>query len=217
MTMVELLLVVALLVVVSSLAAPTVTGSFASVRLRRSGDIVIAAWTRARAQAIETGVPYQFRFTPETGDYRIAPWLGVELSGTSLGAPSAATGVASTPTAESTASSTSTTAAPNSTATGESAEPVEATLPETIVFHEGQVATIDPLRAERVVDQLKGPDVTESSPILFFPDGTASTASIVLTNGREQYLRLTIRGLTGVTRASAVLTREEMDQGSRTP
>jgi hypothetical protein len=53
-------------------------------------------------------------------------------------------------------------------------------------------------------------------PILFFPDGAASQATVVLQNDRSQYVRLTIRGLTGVARASAVLTREEMDRGAET-
>ena len=44
MTLFEILLVLVLLVVVSSLAAPLFDGGFATVRLRRGTDQVLAAW-----------------------------------------------------------------------------------------------------------------------------------------------------------------------------
>ena len=58
--------------------------------------------------------------------------------------------------------------------------------------------------ARRRVDPLQASSrAAWSTPILFFPDGTASQATVVLQNDRSQYVRLTIRGLTGVARASA--------------
>src|SRR5215207_2670818 len=60
MTLVELLVVLALLVVIGSIVVPVFTGSFASVRLRRAGDQVLTRWSQARARAIETGEVYQF-------------------------------------------------------------------------------------------------------------------------------------------------------------
>ena len=76
MTLVELLLVLALLVVVGSLAAPLYEGSFSSLRLRRGTDQVLASWSEARTHAIEAGKIYQFRFEPEGGKYRVDPWAG---------------------------------------------------------------------------------------------------------------------------------------------
>jgi len=64
MTLFELLLVLMLLVVVGSLAVPLFEGSFASIRLRRGTDRVLATWTQARRQAIDSGLIYQFRFQP---------------------------------------------------------------------------------------------------------------------------------------------------------
>src|SRR5215208_6937487 len=55
MTLVELLVVLALLVVIGSIVVPVFTGSFASVRLRRAGDQVLTRWSQARARAIESG------------------------------------------------------------------------------------------------------------------------------------------------------------------
>ena len=50
----------------------------------------------------------------------------------------------------------------------------------------------------------------EVSPILFYPDGTTSTARLVLANAHDRYLILELRGLTGVVKVSDVLSGEEL-------
>jgi prepilin-type N-terminal cleavage/methylation domain-containing protein len=82
-SLMELLLVLVLLVIAGSIAVPAITGAFGGAKLKRAGDKVIARWAEARAQAIETGVPYQFRFTPNTSTYRIEPLAEVLQSGAS--------------------------------------------------------------------------------------------------------------------------------------
>jgi prepilin-type N-terminal cleavage/methylation domain-containing protein len=206
-TLIELMLVLVLLVIAGSLALPAITGAFASVRLRRAGDAVLAHWAQARARAIETGVAYQFTFTPESGDYRLEPWTGAPLDDRSA------------TTAPTTTAVESATAAAEAEETGDNlmdSAIVAAKLPDSVVFQGGQRATIDPLSGETRIDPLQAGARAAPSPILFFPDGAASQATIVLQNDRSQYVRLTIRGLTGVARASAVLTREEMDRGAET-
>jgi hypothetical protein len=197
----ELLLVLALLVVAGGIATPAITGAFTSVKLRRAGDAVLARWAQARAQAIETGVAYQFRFTPETGKFRVEPWTGLDQEA----AASDSTADAETAGRETAATRESLDESPT----------VEDELPQSILFHGGQAAVDDPQSGERRVDSLQTPDASWSTPILFFPDGTASHATVVLKNDAPLYLRLTLRGLTGVARASDVLTREEMDRGAR--
>ena len=217
-TLMELLLVLVLLVIAGSLAIPAITGAFSGVRLRRAGDVVIARWAEARAQAIETGVPYQFRFTPETGKYRLEPLSSVEQP---PGAPLSQTsgGAAGPRRTATTLDETTTSNEPETSANQKSLDEsptIQSLLPEPILFVAGQTAVDDALRGERRVDALQTPASTWSTPILFFPDGSASTATIVLQNDVPQYLRVTLRGLTGVARASAVLTREEYDESSRT-
>src|SRR5689334_7727210 len=77
MTLVELLLVLALLVIIGSLVVPVFVGSFSSVRLRRAGDEVLARWAQARGRAIETGDIFQFRYASGTGTYQVEPWLPI--------------------------------------------------------------------------------------------------------------------------------------------
>jgi prepilin-type N-terminal cleavage/methylation domain-containing protein len=210
-TLMELLLVLALLVIAGSIAIPAITGAFSSVRLRRAGDAVIARWAEARAQAIETGAPYQFRFTPETGKYRLEPWAPA--------AAEAAAVVGSSRVAESRTATASDEAKAETAATHKSLDQsptIETVLPESILFQGGQSAAYDKLSGERRVDSLQSLGDTWSTPILFFPDGTTTSATVVLQNDLKQYLRLTLRGLTGVGRVSDVLTSEELQETSRT-
>jgi Tfp pilus assembly protein FimT len=211
MTLVELLVVLALLVIVGSMVVPVFTGSFASVRLRRAGDPVLTRWSQARAQAIETGEVYQFRYTPESGEYRVEPWTSVA---------SGVAGAGATASTSSPAVASATTSAVSSSNSADASRDGQASvqarsLPETITFHKGQMAVEDALSGERQVTSMQTVVDDLSTPILFFPDGTASDASIVLTNDRNQFLRVTLRGLTGVGRATSVLSREELAKADR--
>jgi Tfp pilus assembly protein FimT len=198
-TLMELLLVLVLLVVAGSIVIPAIMGAYSSVKLTRAGDAVITRWAEARAQAIETGLVYQFRFTPETGKYRVEPWSNLEADAAATDSPSESSKAETFATRE----------------TLDESPTVAAELPESIVFQGGQAAAEDPATRERRVTSLESPQSSWSTPILFFPDGTASQATVVLQSDVPNYLRLTLRGLTGVARASEVLTREEMDRGAR--
>jgi type II secretory pathway pseudopilin PulG len=201
MTLVELLLVLALLVIIGSIIVPVFTGSFASVRLRRAGDQVLTRWAQTRARAIETGEVYQFRFTVDSGNFQIERWLPMEeseegpLSSRTTTASDASGGEAAT--------------------TDDLGAPIEAALPEEIVFQGGQIAVEDAAADKEQVQSLEARGSAASTPILFFPDGTTSEASLVLANNRQQYVRLSLRGLTGVGRATSILSRDELQRYSR--
>jgi prepilin-type N-terminal cleavage/methylation domain-containing protein len=212
MTLVEILVVLALLVVIGGLVVPVFEGSIASVRLRRAGDQVVTGWSRARAEAIESGQPYQFRFTPDTGTFVIEPWTGLLGSEGSSAARTTTDGATSTSTATSTTSSSTSSTA---TSAETSSSVTNTALPDEIVFQSGELAVEDFQSGERSVASLQDAGESLSTPILFFPDGTASEASILLTNGKQQFVRVTLRGLTGVGRASEVLTQEELQRADR--
>jgi prepilin-type N-terminal cleavage/methylation domain-containing protein len=211
MTLVEILVVLALLVVIGGLVVPVFEGSIASVRLRRAGDQVVTGWSRARAEAIESGQPYQFRFTPDTGTFVIEPWTGLLGSEGSSATGTASAGATSAATTTTTSSSTSSTA----TSAETSSSVTNTALPDEIVFQSGELAVEDFQSGERSVGSLQDAGESLSTPILFFPDGTASEASILLTNGKKQFVRVTLRGLTGVGRASEVLSQEELQRADR--
>jgi hypothetical protein len=91
----------------------------------------------------------------------------------------------------------------------------DATLPDTIKFQSGQIAVDDALTAERQVASMQAQGSDVSTPILFFPDGTTSQASVVLANDRNQFIRLTLRSLTGVGRTTEILSQEELQRTQR--
>ena len=198
LTLLELLLALALLVIVAGLAAPSVVGSFSSVRLRRGGDAVLEAMSRARFAAIESGEIFQFRFAPEERGYRADPWTG----GVDERAPASSTksGIAKTA---------------SGTRGSEPKGIVEGELTEPLRFRSGEVLAADPTTGATRVRSAQESRDEWSTPILFYPDGTAIGASVVISNDREQCVRITVRGLTGFARASGVLSRDQLDRSAR--
>ena len=185
MTLVELLLVLVLLVVIGSLVVPILSGSFASVRLRRGADQVMADFSKARAEAIASGHIYQCRFQPRGSEYRFDPWHCAEEE-SDLGSESAS----------------------------ESADSwfLKKTLPEQVVFYSGKLA-LQEVPGEREVTSLMENEATDwSQPILFFPDGSTSSASVLLQNQRQLFQRIALRSLTGIARASDLLSAEEAER-----
>lgn len=176
LTLFELLLVLVLLVIIGSLTMPLFEGGFASVRLRRATDQVLAAWSETRARAIESGEIQQFRFQSEAGNYRSEPWYPEETP----------------PTIEET-----------------SPQIADEKLPEQVVFAEGDVQVFEPTVGPQVTPMGQGGTGLWSSPILFFPDGSTSAATVLLRNERQVFQRATLRALTGTGRSSELLSGEE--------
>jgi prepilin-type N-terminal cleavage/methylation domain-containing protein len=187
MTLFEILLVLVLLVIVSSLSVPLFEGSFATVRLRRGSDQLLAAWSDARVQAVQTGRTYEFLFQSESSLYRVQPWQAQQVSD-----------AVTDPTAADSTQAVLLT--------------YEAELPEEIMFAEGDAITLTAAN-ERTVETLnQSGESVWSAPILFFPDGSTSSASVLLRNERRLFQRITLRALTGVGRVSDVLTEDEAEQ-----
>lgn len=86
-------------------------------------------------------------------------------------------------------------------------------LPEDIVFFAGEtMQEARELLAVQATTALVNQDNTMSSPIFFYPDGTSSTAKLYIKSNRERYIKLTLRGLTGVVYVSDFLTAEQVEQ-----
>jgi len=212
MTLVELLLVLALLAIAGSLTVPSIFSGFSSTRLRRAGDQILARWADARATAIESGSIQQFRFGVETGAYRIEPWSPLPAEDASR--PTSGRSAERRAADDRSSAPVQGMALPSDAATLNDADVVQSQLNDGITFLEGQAATEDPLTRQVQKTSLAAGGGDWSTPILFFPDGTSSQATVVLTNDRENYVRLTLRALTGVGRSSNVLTRDDLQRGA---
>ena len=181
MTLVELCLVLALLVVIGSFAVPLMQGAIDRRALESSGDLVRGAWAKARLAAMQTGQTCAFRFEPNGSRFQIAAL-------NQLGSPETNELPPEDPDAE-----------------HEVADMLRIPrnrLPEGVVFAAGDVSTSLHVMAI-LPDAGGGP---WSNPILFQPDGTTSDASVLLANARQQTIRVTLRGLTGISNTTDVGT-----------
>ncbi len=181
-TLIEVLLVLALLVTLAAITWPALDRPMANQRLRKAADTVRVAWAKARIRAMSTGQTLVFRCTLDSDEYTIESQPGPEsvesMSSSNDGQ------------FDETVSDSTTLTDPLSSKTHQ--------LPENIRFVDGEVtfdtrATILGEASEETANSGLGVD-----PILFFPDGTTTTATLTLENQYERRIELSLRGLTGV-------------------
>ncbi len=72
-TLLEVMLVLAVLVLVTALAYPSIDGMYGHHRLTAALDEVRATWAAGRSHAIEEGQPYRFAVVLGKGNFRLAP------------------------------------------------------------------------------------------------------------------------------------------------
>jgi prepilin-type N-terminal cleavage/methylation domain-containing protein len=72
-TLLEVVLVLALLVVLAAMAYPSLDAMYGGYRLTAAVDMVRAGWAAARAHALDEGQAYRFAIIPGSGRFRIAP------------------------------------------------------------------------------------------------------------------------------------------------
>ena len=73
LTLLEVLLVMAIILCLAAIAYPTLSAMYGDVRVKAAADQVQGAWAEARANAIEGGRAYRFSVQPGTGQFRVAP------------------------------------------------------------------------------------------------------------------------------------------------
>jgi Tfp pilus assembly protein FimT len=171
--------VLAILVIIAALAVPAMQGTFARAALHGGGDLVRGAWAKARFAAMESGQVYAFRFEPNGRRFQIVTLDAVGLPESSELAPD-------DPDAQQNVA--------------DMLRVPKTSLPEGVIFAGGDVATSSQVAAA-LPGAVEGP---WSMPVLFRPDGTTSDASITLINDRKQSIRVTLRGLTGISNATDV-------------
>jgi prepilin-type N-terminal cleavage/methylation domain-containing protein len=222
-TLVELLLVMALVVVLLGMSYPTLRRSLGSYRLREAAKTMRVQVARARLAAIESGVPQELCFVAGEGAFRLAPARGYE------------------PDVDDAGGAADPDAGPRLTAAGDprrygaraigdspssaSSMAEEQLLPESIIFaHEQPNSTsVGVDGAEFAPTSLAGQSAADSAgelalddernwsaPIVFRPDGTTVDAQFVIANDRNQCIVLSLRGLTGALEQSELQSLEEM-------
>jgi len=71
-TLLEILLVMAILVILTAVSLPSLQSMYGDTRVRGAGDEVRNAWAEARSRSIDSGMPYRFAVNGGS-QYRVAP------------------------------------------------------------------------------------------------------------------------------------------------
>ncbi len=72
-TLLELLLVMAIILITASLAVPAIEGMMTDSRMKAARDMVRARWADVRGQAMKEGRPYVFGVVDGTGKFIVEP------------------------------------------------------------------------------------------------------------------------------------------------
>ena len=217
-TLLEILLVLALLVIFAALAIPALIRPLEGQRVRKAADGVQAAWIRASNESVKSGQMYLFRYEAQGRGFAIEPWASaddyLETGNTSYATP----GVTRGPTASAPPGQLGgTTAAP-----GEMLPTGWKQLPEGIVFVGGQTApetraSVAGVAGTSGVEASAGPVSGEAPSILFYPDGTCSTAELTIANEAGICVTIRLRGLTATSEVSDEFRMEGLQGLGATP
>jgi Tfp pilus assembly protein FimT len=182
------MLVLCIMTILAALAWPALHQMFKNQGLRLAADQLKTVWLRARLDAMNSGRVLRFSYDPVSGAYRLE-------SGTANNAD-ASSGNSSQDASASQTLGKNTFDAP----TGDSVPALrEATLPDGIRFVQIDATTNN---RDAVAGQMPGGfgvnDQLRSTPVYFYPDGSTSTARLVLANDQDRGITISLRGLTGV-------------------
>lgn len=181
-TLIELLLVLAILVVIVAAGLPALFNSLQGHRLTVSAQDIRNEFMRARVDAMESGRIRMFRYQPETGEFTVAPFIrGNDELENNLAGTSQGIGIS------------------NLVYQSAEQETIQGTLEEGVVFAGDNIeADIRSYTLEQEQGQVQNAGI--SRPILFYPDGTTSDATIFLRGHGGTLTSIKLRGLTGITR-----------------
>lgn len=184
LTLVEVLLVLGLLVILASIAWPLLDRPLATRRLHVAADTLRTEWARARNRAIAEGQTVRFQYTLGERGYSIDQ-----------------------------GDTTTSSAGPSELDTDLLAEVEDSEsgplLPEGVTFFTAEVT--DELEDSLGLDESLVADLGQDpscTPLLFYPDGSTSTARVVLKNEHDRCIEVTLRGLTGVASVGEVFSAE---------
>ena len=185
-TLLELLIVVAVMLVVAGLTLPALSRPFAKSKLRDAAKQLRVGLVRARLEAIRAGAPQQFRYQPGGGLYEIA-------------ARSTAEGGGFLPVPQEDAFD-------EAPAVEESADAAAAQfeLPEGIRFFDPLAPDAAPDQSVSIESTGSEGDGSWSTPIVFYPNGRTFNALVRLYGEYDYCVDVTLRGLTGASRIGEI-------------
>jgi prepilin-type N-terminal cleavage/methylation domain-containing protein len=193
-TLLELMLVLAIIAIIGAIAAPRLDQVFERQKLRGAADGLRLAWDEARLEAMRTGQAQVFNCVPGTRDYTIKPLV---LQSDAANASSGATLMSNAGNlVEAQANGFVTSADPTANETQQ--------LEDKLTFVSCSVAGEMRAYVEAQESQTSGTGElntqTVGQAVVFYPDGSTSTAEVRIQNERGDIRGVQLRGLTGHSR-----------------
>ena len=213
MTLMELLLVLAILVLTAAISIPALRGTLRNQQLTRAGDIVRIEWARAHIQAMKTGRILMFRYQVGGQGFRVEPWAAgddmlessMPTDPSGLNPLGASGGMGFGPT-------TPSQTMPPNVQIDENGNPISDRfrLPNEITFAAGDARTES--RAMKIEQEIVETErsMEWSRPIMFYPDGSTSDAFVIVGAPDQRGVRIDLRGLTGTAKVSEISTVQEL-------
>ncbi|WP_254510040.1 pilus assembly FimT family protein [Anatilimnocola floriformis] len=182
-TLIEIMMVLLILVVAGAVVAPNVLNMLRRQRLKSAAESMRIAWSRAHVKAMKTGRIQVFRYELNGNQFSLQPWTSGDEA--TEGESEATNGFGGT------------VEAPDATVETKKLE-------DGITFAAGEAKF--QARASAVETSLQNAGTAEggqwSRPILFYPDGSATDAYVIVSDLKQDAYRINLRGLTGTSQVS---------------
>ncbi|WP_164103087.1 pilus assembly FimT family protein [Candidatus Laterigemmans baculatus] len=229
-TLLELLLALAVMVALGAVAIPGIFGVLANRQLARGGSGLRVAMVQARLEAMRTGRTQVMRFELGGSRYQVVPHYDpsdmTEAADMMGQGTAVATGGVAIPVVPSPAMQGGSATAPPPTGQGSPRDMLSVSsssdqLPDQVLFSDAQVqatarsSTLNPaagmgVPASPVLPAAagglsSGTSGNWSQPILFYADGTTSTAVVTLSRESVGHVVVRLRGLTGEPTVSEIV------------
>lgn len=189
-TLMEMLLVLALLVALAGIAYPSLSRLRLEQQLKQGSEMVRLQLKQARMHALEAGMEYQFRFEPGGNRFLVVP---AEYSAVQ---------------AQQSANQQSGNGQPQAVywkALGKFESKVKFSTNSSDQGYLAQPLPKEFLAGFDKPDELSR--VAWSAPVIFKTDGSARDFAVEIEDERGSYLTLSVRGITGGTDLSQILKR----------
>ena len=186
-TLIEIMLVLAILVAMGAIAWPSFTRAYESSKLKSAADKLMSVLGKARTQAMTSGQTQVFKFQLNSGAY-IVEQLPDDAA-----------------TLDANATSDTSMAPTSASSSASSGESPGCKLPEGYVFSNGNRVLDDRTAAAESAITSSNFD-TSSPPVLFYSDGTSSQAELTIANQNGRSITITLRSLTGTAHMGEVTT-----------
>lgn len=197
-TLIELLLVLAILVVLGGMVMPAIGNLMADRTLARGGDQLRTEIMQARLSAMRHGRTYLLQANPQTHEVRVRPWVDASDL---------------TETMDQTGGSSALLTGGNVMAPTMQTVDVDAQTRKIALGDNVQVAKLDVQQTPRsawIQTQMQTELADDwGPPILFYPDGSTTTAAVTILTPDVGQVTVVVRGLTGEVIVSDVLPVDE--------